>query len=114
MLLENQKLNEKEYGDCFYDQKNSWKKIDVVISNTSYMITLIFINPRLIRHMFTPEKNYIFHKAHINKFGFKLALGNTMIMNEDDAWKKKRKILSEIFNFDFIKRNIPKMKGTCR
>jgi cytochrome P450 len=59
--------------------------------------------------MFAPEKNYIIQKSHLNKYGFKIALGNTMILNEGDIWKRKRKVLSEIFNFDFIKRNVPKM-----
>jgi cytochrome P450 len=52
-------------------------------------------------------------KSHLNKYGFKIALGDTMIMNEGDVWKSKRKLLSEIFNFDFIKRNVPKMKEIC-
>lgn len=94
MLLENQKYNEKEYNDAFYDEKHNWKKYDVIISNTSYMITLIFINPRLLKYLFAPEKNYIFHKSHLNKYGFKLALGNTMILNEGWSWKRKRKIIS--------------------
>jgi len=36
-----------------------------------------------------------------------------MILNEGDVWKRKRRILSDIFNFDFVKRNIPKMKDIC-
>jgi cytochrome P450 len=82
----------------------------VVISNTSLMVTLILVNPRLIKHLFAPEKNSLIQKSHLNKYGFTIALGNSMIMNEGEAWKNKRKVLSEIFNFDFIKRNVPKMK----
>lgn len=54
MLVENQKYNQKEYNDAYHDEKYNWKNYDIILSNTSYMITLIFINPKLIKHMFTP------------------------------------------------------------
>lgn len=64
-----------------YDEKYNYGGVDVIISNTSYMVTLILLRPTLIKHMFTPEKNYLIQKSHLNKYGFKLAMGTTMIMN---------------------------------
>jgi hypothetical protein len=58
------------------------------------MVTLIIINPKLIKHLFSPGKEYIFQKSHLNKYGFKMTLGNTIIMNEGDIWKRKRKLFS--------------------
>lgn len=78
------------------------------------MITLIIIQPRLLKYLFAPEKINIIQRSHLNKYGFKIALGNTMILNEGDVWKRKRKVLSEIFNFDFIKRNVPRMREICK
>ncbi len=41
--------------------------------------------------------------------GTKVALGNGMMFSEGEEWKKKRKLLSKVFNFDLLKENIPKI-----
>lgn len=41
--------------------------------------------------------------------GLKVVLGAGLIFSEGETWKKKRKIMSKVFNFDLIKENIPKM-----
>lgn len=93
-LTESQKLCEQEHQDAFHHEKHVWPNYDVVISNTSRQLTLTLINPQLLRHFFAPEKNAIFPKSHLNKYGFALVLGNTLILNEGEQWKRKRRAIS--------------------
>jgi cytochrome P450 len=41
--------------------------------------------------------------------GTKAAFGKGLLFSEGDIWKKKRKLLSKVFNFDLIQENIPKI-----
>lgn len=43
----------------------------------------------------------------------KRALGNGIAFSEGDEWKRKRKIINKVFNFNFIISNIPKMIRLC-
>jgi cytochrome P450 len=45
--------------------------------------------------------------------GSKAAIGEGLVFSEGDNWKKKRKILSKVFNFDLIQENIPKISEIC-
>jgi cytochrome P450 len=45
--------------------------------------------------------------------GTKSAFGEGIVFSEGDIWKKKRKLLSKVFNFDLIQENIPKISEIC-
>jgi cytochrome P450 len=45
--------------------------------------------------------------------GTKAAFGEGLVFSEGDIWKKKKKILSKVFNFDLIKENISKISEIC-
>ena len=38
-----------------------------------------------------------------------LVMGDGLAFSEGENWKRKRKIMSKVFNFDLIKKNIPKI-----
>lgn len=81
MHLENQRHNEKEYGDAYHDEKHVWKHYDLVISNVSNKVTIFLINPRLLKHFFANGKEKNFIRSHVNKYGFKMVLGNSLVLN---------------------------------
>ena len=45
--------------------------------------------------------------------GIKAALGEGLVFSEGEMWKRKRKLLSKVFNFDLIKEKIPKIVEIC-
>jgi hypothetical protein len=108
-LADIRKYNQKEFGDACYDEKHSWPNYDIVITNTGNIITLILLKPRLLKSFFAPDKQPIFRKSLSNKVGFNLILKDSLILNSKEHWKRKRKIFTDILNFDFIRSKIPKM-----
>ena len=42
-----------------------------------------------------------------------ILLGNGLLFAEGDEWKKEKKILTYVFNFDFIKNQTPKIIRIC-
>lgn len=108
-LADIRKYSQKEHGDACYEEKHTWPHHDIVITNTGNIVTLIFLKPRLIKSLFSPEKQHALSKSMLNKAGFNMTLRNSLILNEGDYWKRKRKIFTDILNFDFIKSKVPKM-----
>lgn len=45
--------------------------------------------------------------------GFKLVLKEGIVFSEGLVWKKKRKMLAQIFTFDMVKENIGNICRTC-
>ena len=43
----------------------------------------------------------------------KRAIGSGVVLSEGDEWKRKRKIMSDLFTFDLIKRNYEKIADIC-
>lgn len=52
-------------------------------------------------------------KSISNKIGSSLVLGNSLVLNDYVHWKRKRKIFTDILNFEFIKSKMDKMVGSC-
>jgi len=45
--------------------------------------------------------------------GIKALVGKGLLFSEGAEWKKKRKIMSSVFNYDFIKDKIPLISSMC-
>ena len=43
----------------------------------------------------------------------KRVVGNGLVFAEGDLWKQKRKIISQVFNYEFIKKKIDEIAKTC-
>jgi cytochrome P450 len=61
-----------------------------------------------------------FYASNINNYvkfepfvcNFRRMVGNGMAFSEGDDWKKKRRIISSVFHFDFLNSLVPKMNET--
>ena len=45
--------------------------------------------------------------------GIRMIIGNGLVFSEGESWKRKRKIMSKLFNFELLKENIPKICSIC-
>lgn len=93
----------QKYGDSTHICKNEYMGHDVILTNLLYYPELVFTNPSLVNELLNPEKLPILPKA---KFGFELLnfiVGQGLLNSEGEKWKNKRKIMSKVFNFEFIK-----------
>ena len=57
------------------------------------------------------EKMYIKYPGFNNIF--KRVIGTGLGMAEGEIWKRKRRILNKMFNFDYIKSLTPKVAEIC-
>ena len=67
----------------------------------------------LAKELFTPDKLTSLHKSEL---GLSLVLhlsGNSLFLSNDDVWKSKKKILSKVFNYEFIASQIPNIARIC-
>lgn len=67
-------------------------------------ILLDLIDPELIREFFEKGKEKYYQKKldYPSSSSLQQIIGEGLLLSEGESWKKKRKILSYVFNFDFI------------
>ena len=91
--------------------KRDFPHYDVVVGNECESVSIELIDPELQQDFLSAEKTPLYEK----NYGTKLALGGLLneglLLSEKDAWKRRKKILSEVFNFNFIKSLSPKIAG---
>ena len=75
-------------------------------------IYIDFLHPDLVKELLSFEKQMIFQKTKLELDCFR-RLGIGIVFSEGEAWKKKRKIVTEIFNFDFLQKLSPKIALIC-
>ena len=63
----------------------------------------------MLMSFFSPDKQHLFGKKTSNKIGFNILFKDSLILNESQHWKQKRKTFTSIMNYDFIKRKTPEM-----
>ena len=72
-------------------------------------VLIDILDPELIKEYFEKTKDRHYEK-NFNSPGLssiKSVIGSGLFLSEGDDWKKKKKILSNVFNFDFIHSKIP-------
>ena len=82
---------------------------DIVLENILNTIIVSLVNPDLIKQFYQPSGDYKYKKLPIFISNMKRVMGCGLSFKEGLDWKKRRKILNSIFNYDFISGNIPKI-----
>ena len=67
------------------------------------------INPDLLQEFFQPDKVHIYEKVPKIIDHFRRAIGEGVVFSEGTKWKKKRKIMNAVFNYEFIISIIPQI-----
>ena len=101
------------YKDSFYFDKHVDEKYDIVLHNIMDQVTLDLVNPDMIKEFLSMEKIFLFPKRKIYIANLQRLLGNGVTFTEGPAWKSKRKIITSVFTFDFLKSIIPNISKIC-
>ena len=81
---------------------------DIVISNVFHRPVIEFLHVDFIKDFFANDKHYDYPKIHLFMNPFKRMYGDMSIgMSEGELWKQRRTNINKIFNFDFVKLQIP-------
>ena len=74
-----------------------------------YQVHFDLINPDLLQDFLSAEKIQHYTKTVETKDLFKKVGGEGLLFSEGAEWKMKRKVLTEVFNFEFLKQLAPQI-----
>jgi cytochrome P450 len=80
-----------------------------MVSNVFNKLHVVVCNPDMIKEMTSPDKLMIMNKLPSNYECFSSVFRNGLLFLEREDWKQHRKIISKVFNYDFIVSEIPTM-----
>ena len=103
----------EEKGDCFYYEKTELYNYDLEILNILNYPMINILNPELMKEFYQPDKVHYYEKLSFLISNLQRSLGHGIAFSEGEEWKKKRKIMNSLFNYDFIKSTIPIMILSC-
>ena len=104
--IKNILLDQKQKGDCFYSFKHELVGYDILLSNSFDKVMVTFLAPQLIQKMLAADKADSLHR--VNSVPLVRYLGGQgLIFIDGQEWKNSKKVLSKIFNYDFIAKQAP-------
>ena len=80
-----------------------------MVLNVYNQVEVALIHPDLLQEFFSADKLSFYAKMKFFKDILKRGTGEGLLFSEGDQWKMKRKVLTEVFNFEFIKSLAPKI-----
>ena len=89
--------------------KKHYCQYDVVVHNMLHQVHFDLLHPDLLQDFLSVEKLSYYTKTVETKDLFKKVGGQGLIFSEGEEWKMKRKVLTEVFNFDFLKQLAPQI-----
>jgi cytochrome P450 len=93
--------------------KENYPKYDVVVMNFANRVIVDIINPELVKHFLANDKIMIYPKSRDFVSVMERAIGKGIPFSEGQTWKRKRKIISEVFNFEFVASLTPRIGQIC-
>ena len=67
------------------------------------------MNPDLVKEILSAEKMFSFNKEKETASVFFAFIKKSLIAIDGTEWKHRKKLLSKVFNYDFIASHIPTM-----
>lgn len=84
-------------------------KYDVSLGNNGGKHEIDIVNPKLIKEFLNSDNLINFHKVKMYQRVLSRVMGNGLVLSEGENWKKKRRIISNIFNYDFVAQLSPRI-----
>ena len=100
-------------GDSFKLIKQHYPHHDVAVFNIFNDIFLELIHPDLQQEFLSAEKLPFYAKRARERDGFGRVSGEGLVTSEGKAWKMKRKVLTEVFNFNFLQQHTEAIASIC-
>ena len=85
--------------------------MDVIVSNVLNQADIVLMNPSLIKEASSLENMVALEKVLGIYEVFYSWVKKGLVCKERDEWKHRKRILSQVFNFDFITSHVPLMVG---
>lgn len=100
-------------SDILEPFKKDFKDYDLIIGNSFNRVAFQFFSPKLIKEFCDKERDWYYEKDEkINEL-LLMIIGRGLVLSEGEVWKKKRKTLNQVFNFNFIASQSGAMISCC-
>lgn len=103
----------KLHKDAFYYERMIYPFYDISIGNIMDKVLVTIIHPDLAQEFLIGSIIFKYPKYEVLISSFKEAIGEGIVFSEGEVWKGKRKIMSKLFSFDLITKNIPEISALC-
>ena len=100
-------------GDAYGLTKAHYPRYDVVVGNLLTNIFVDLIHPDLNREYLSGENIGFYEKSRVERATFSRISKEGLGFSEGKKWKLKKKILSEVFTFEFIKSTSVRVAALC-
>ena len=97
--------------DALNNVKQDYPNYDVAVMNSINRVYIELAHPELLQEFLSSENMQHYTKASLGRNPVRRGLGEGLLFSEGNSWKMKRKVLTQVFNFDFLKRLAPKIAG---
>ena len=87
---------------------------DIAISNIGTKVQLLLINPKLHQAFFELEQDEHYGKVEVIIRALKRVVSDGLGFSEGEATKMKRRVISKMLNFHYIKSLVPKMEAIAK
>ena len=74
-----------------------------IVSNLGTKACITLCDPQYLKEM--TQRPYVYKKHSIAN-GLKMIMGEGLILSDGDSWKRKRKLISSVFNYDLLKQEV--------
>lgn len=98
---------DKKEGDALKFCKTIYRDNDVILTNSLHKIVLDFSHPDFIKDFYSADHLYTYPKLKFSTEPIIRAMGRGIPFSEGEEWKRKRKVINTVFNYEFIKSMIP-------
>jgi hypothetical protein len=100
-------VDQEKHKNPSYTLENHCQQYDMVVGSCFNYPMIEFFNADLIQAQYNSNiNNYVKFDPIV---GSLRRIGNGLAFSEGDNWRKKRRIISSVFHFDFLSSLVPKM-----
>lgn len=104
-----------KHGDSQYTLKRQYPSYQISLASFKGCTYIDLLDPPLIKEFYEKQMDGYYIKSMNSPFvlSLKYLIGNGLVFSENEEWKTKRRIMSSVFNYDFIKSKIPLIAKIC-
>jgi cytochrome P450 len=86
---------------------------DIILTNFYNKVVIDLSHPDFIRDFYSNEHLYTYPKVTFFTSNLIRVMGKGIPFSEGNEWKRKRRIINAVFNFEFVKAMTGKIEKVC-
>jgi cytochrome P450 len=105
--------NQEQHQDYGYSTKRTFAEVDFVVSNILSYPMVISPNWEFVKKIYSVENSNFVPKNMLGYYLLKSLAPQSIVFLEGNLWKNKRKHITKVMSFDFLKAQLPLIVQMC-